>query len=202
VGGHGADDPTVVIDRGRMRTRRLGLHALALLAATAACSSPAAAAEVTCAHASVAPRHLSTPAASHALRCLVNRVRRRHGLRPVRAERHLRRAARRHAVDMAAHDFFGHVSPTGATMTTRIDRSGYLRDAGDWCLGEALAWGREDAGAPAAILGMLMASPPHRAILLDPRFRDLGIGVARGAPQGIGTGALTITLDFGGRVGR
>ena len=115
----------------------------------------------------------------------------------MRAERHLRRAAQRHAHDMAAEDFFGHVSPGGATLQARVARTGYLHRALAWWLGEALAWGRDRSGSPSAILRGLLASPPHRRILLDPGFRDLGVGVARGAPSGRGSGALTIALDFG-----
>jgi uncharacterized protein YkwD len=187
--------------RGHIWTRRLGWEALILLAAAAAFSSPAAAANPSshCAHASAAPSHLTTPAATHALQCLINGVRRAHHLRPVRAERHLRFAARRHADDMAGHDYFAHVSPGGSTMEGRIRGAGYLRRVHEWGLGEALAWGDGGAGAPRAILRGLLASPPHRAILLDPGFRDLGIGVARGAPAAgmPGAGALTVALDFG-----
>jgi uncharacterized protein YkwD len=167
--------------------------------AAAAFSSPAAAAKASCAHASASPSQLTKPAASHALRCLINDVRRAHHLRPVRAERHLRSAAREHADDMATRDYFGHVSPGGSTMQTRVRGAGYLRRVREWWLGEALAWGDGGAGAPRAILRGLLNSPPHRAILLDPAFRDLGIGVAHGAPApgASGTGALTIALDFG-----
>jgi uncharacterized protein YkwD len=178
------------------RARRCGAL---MVAATAVGAPAAAAAEPPCAHASVAPRQLTRTAAGDALRCLINRERRGHGLRSVRAERHLRRAAQGHARDMAGHDFFGHVSPGGATMQARVTRAGYLRGAHEWWLGEALAWGRDGSGSPSAILAELLASPPHRAILLDPAYRDLGIGVARGAPSGAGSGALTITLDFGRR---
>jgi uncharacterized protein YkwD len=168
-----------------------------LLVAAAAFSSPAAAANDRCAHASASPSQLSTPAAAHALQCLINGVRREHRLRPVRAERHLRSAARRHASDMAGQNYFAHSSPGGTTMESRVRHSGYLRRVREWWLGEALAWGKADAGAPRAILRGLLDSPPHRAILLDPGFRDLGIGVVHGAPQGAGGGALTIALDFG-----
>jgi uncharacterized protein YkwD len=177
--------------------RRVGVEAVILLMAAAAFSSPAAAAGFQCAHASAAPSHLSTPAASHALRCLINDVRRAHHLRPVRAERHLRSAARRHADDMAGRDYFAHASPGGTTMEKRVRDAGYLHRVHEWWLGEALAWGTGGAGAPRAILRGLLDSPPHRAILLDPGFRDLGIGVVHGAPQGAGSGALTIALDFG-----
>jgi uncharacterized protein YkwD len=182
---------------GQSWTQRVAVQALILMAAAAAFSSPAAAAKSLCAHASAAPVHLSTPAASHALRCLINGVRRAHHLRPVRVDRHLRSAARRHANDMAGRDYFAHGSPGGTTMESRVRSAGYLRSVREWWLGEAIAWGNGGAGAPRAILRGLLNSPPHRAILLDPGFRDLGIGVARGAPRGAGAGALTIALDFG-----
>jgi uncharacterized protein YkwD len=151
-----------------------------------------------CAHAGASPSHLSTRAAAHALQCLVNDVRRAHGLTPVRADRRLRAAARGHAQDMAGHDFFDHVSPTtGTTPQARVQHTGYLQAVHAWSLGEALAWGKARSGEPRAILKGLLASPPHRAILLDPAFRDVGVGVAHGAPRGGDRGALTVALDFG-----
>lgn len=183
--------------RGHKWTRRLALQAVIFCAAAAASSSPAAAAKPRCAHASASPSRLSAVAATHALECLINGVRRDHHLRAVRAERHLARAARRHSSDMTGHDYFGHVSPGGSTLRSRVKRAGYLGGVHEWWLGEALAWGTSGAGAPRAILRGLLDSPPHRAILLDPGFRDLGVGVAKGAPTASGASALTVTLDFG-----
>jgi uncharacterized protein YkwD len=191
------DGAAAVRGRGHIWTRRFGRQALIFLAAAAAFSSPAAAAEASCAHASAVPSHLSSRAASHALLCLINYARRAHGLRPVGYERHLGAAARGHAGDMAVHDFFDHVSPRTGTMQSRVEHAGYLRRVRAWSLGEALAWGTARSGAPRAILRGLLASPPHRAILLDPGFRDLGVGVAHGAPSGSDAGALTVALDFG-----
>jgi uncharacterized protein YkwD len=189
--------PAVAGGRGHIWTRLLIMQALLFFAAAAASSSPAAAATKTCAHASASPSRLSTAAASHALQCLINDVRRAHGLRPVRAERHLGAAARGHSTDMVVHDFFAHDSPRAGSMQARVARAGYLRGAGRWSLGEALAWGKSRLGAPRAILRGLLNSPPHRAILLGAQFRDVGIGVAHGAPAGRGHGAITVTLDFG-----
>lgn len=183
--------------RGHIWTSRRLAQALVLCAAAAASSSPAAAAKPRCAHASATPSQLSTTAATHTLQCLINGVRREHGLRAVRANGKLALAARRHASDMAVHDFFAHTSPGGATVEARVKQAGYLGGVQEWWLGEALAWGQARAGAPRAILRGLLNSPPHRAILLDPAFRDLGVGVAKGAPRGSSTGALTVTLDFG-----
>ena len=45
-----------------------------------------------------------------------------------------------------------------------------------------------------------MASPPHRAALLDPRFREIGVGVALGAPRGgITAPAATYVGELGVR---
>ncbi|MDX6684156.1 MAG: hypothetical protein QOF86_284 [Baekduia sp.] len=194
---HGSPGRGLWTGRRCVWTRRSSIQALVFVAAAAATSSPAAAAELPCARSGAAPAHLSTVQARHALLCLVNRERARHGLRAVRASARLGRAARGHAVAMARGHFFGHVSPGGATMQARVRRTGYLRTARAWWLGEALAWGRYGTGAPSAILASMLASPPHRAILLDPGFRDLGIGAVHGAPQGPGAGALTVALDFG-----
>jgi uncharacterized protein YkwD len=183
--------------RGQIWTRGLLMQALVLCAAAAAFSSPAAAAKPQCAHASATPSHLTASAASRTLQCLINGVRRQHGLRAVRTNRRLGIAARRHARDMADRDFFSHVSPGGATVESRIKHAGYLGGVHEWWLGEALAWGQSGAGAPRAILKGLLNSPPHRAILLSRSFRDVGVGVAKGAPNGSGRSALTVALDFG-----
>jgi uncharacterized protein YkwD len=178
--------------------RRTPLWAVSLLAAAAASSSPAAAATLTCAHADSSPARLATTTARRSLLCLINQVRTSRGLPPLRRERHLRRAATAHAGDMAARDYFDHDGPDG-TLVSRVRAAGYLRGAGRWRVGEAIAWGRGHQGTPGALVRGLMASPPHRALLLAPDFRDVGIGLAHGAPNGSSGNALVITLDFGRR---
>jgi uncharacterized protein YkwD len=42
-----------------------------------------------------------------------------------------------------------------------------------------------------------LRSPGHRAILLDGRYHDLGVGIALGAPGR--DGGATFTGDFGSR---
>lgn len=182
---------------GQIWTRGLLIQALVLCVAAAAFSSPAAAAKPRCARASATPSQLSADAAAHTLQCLINGVRRQHRLKAVRANGRLALAARRHAEDMAARDYFEHTSPGGTTVESRVESAGYLGGVSEWWLGEALAWGQARAGAPRAILKGLLASPPHRAILLSRSFRDVGVGVAKGTPRGSGGGALTVALDFG-----
>jgi uncharacterized protein YkwD len=133
--------------------------------------------------------------------CLINAQRTSRGLPALAADPRLTRAARAHAIDMVRRSFFSHVAPGGATMTQRVARTGYLRGARAWALSENIAWGAGTESTPTAIVTGWMESPPHRAAILDGRFRDLGIGVALGVPLGPPDGT-TITADFGGHTRR
>ena len=186
----------VMADRVRSVVRGAFLSVPMTCVLAAAASSPAAAASP-CAHASASPAKLSSASASRALRCLLNRERARHGMRAVRFEPRLQRAAKAHASDMAARHYFSHVSPEGSTLDDRVRQTGYLDRVVRWSIGEAIAWGARRLGTPRAILRSLLNSPPHRAILLDPSFRDVGVGVAHGAPAAGLSAALTFALDFG-----
>jgi uncharacterized protein YkwD len=132
-----------------------------------------------------------------AVRCEINAIRVANGLQPVRTTHALRVAAQRHSKDMVRRRYFAHVSPSGQTVTDRVKRAGYLDGASRSQLGENIGWGSGSLATPAAIVQAWMASPPHRAIILTPGFRDAGVGIASGAPQG-GDGA-TYTLDVGRR---
>src|SRR5437762_3575611 len=61
--------------------------------------------------------------------------------------------------------------------------------------GEDLAWGPASASW---VVGAWLASPEHRAILLRPGFRRVGIGAFQGTFSGR-AGALVVTADFAGR---
>ena len=60
--------------------------------------------------------------------------------------------------------------------------------AGSWAAGEALAWGSGRQATPRGIVYAWMHSPPHRAVLLGRKYRDVGIGVALGSPFGASSG--------------
>ena len=126
-----------------------------------------------------------------AVRCEINAIRVANGLKPMGTTHPLGVAATRHSKDMVRRHYFAHVSPSGQTVTDRVRRAGY--DGGR--LGENIGWGSGSLATPAAIVQAWMNSPPHRAIILTPGFRDLGVGIAQGAPVG-GDGA-TYTLDVG-----
>lgn len=106
--------------------------------------------------------------------CLLNAERARHGLRPLREDARLARAARRHARDMAERDYFAHESPEGTGPHARILRAGYERPR---LTGENLARGEAEAGAPSAIVEGWMHSPGHRENILRRGFEEIGIGI-------------------------
>jgi uncharacterized protein YkwD len=152
---------------------------LAFLAATLAAACPA------------------TPGPT-AILCEVNRIRAHHHRPPVVADDRLARAAGGHARDMVDRHYFAHDTPGGANVTDRVARTGWLAGHRAWWLGEVLAWGAGPASRPRTIVIAWMHSPPHRAVLLDARYRAVGIGVARGTPPGGRPGA-TYAADFGAR---
>jgi uncharacterized protein YkwD len=127
----------------------------------------------------------------------LNAARAEHGAPPLRADRRLALAARRHARDMVAHHFFSHESPSGERPSSRIARTGWLHGRRHWRLGENLAWGRGCLGRPGAIVTGWLRSPAHRRIMLSRAYRVVGIGIAHGTPVGHSARGRTYTADFG-----
>ena len=82
-----------------------------------------------------------------------------------------------------------------APFAARIRKAGYR----GYTLGEDLAWGSGTLGTARAIVAAWMHSPGHRANILNGRFREIGLGVARGAPVGGQDRAGTYVTDFGTR---
>ncbi|HMJ02409.1 MAG TPA: CAP domain-containing protein [Conexibacter sp.] len=139
------------------------------------------------------------------LLCLMNRARARFGLRPLSVNRCLHRVASRHAHDMVRRRYFAHVTPNGWDPGRRARHSGYAPRSARWAVGENIAWGVAAAARPAWVVRSWMKSPSHRHNLLSRRFRDAGIGVARGTPyRGFRAWRLraTFSVEFGVRGGR
>jgi uncharacterized protein YkwD len=128
-----------------------------------------------------------------ALRCAVDAQRGAHGLAALRPDRHLQRAARRHARDMVRHSYFAH-ERAGWTFAGRLAAAGWSGGSA----AEAIAWGCDGRGSPLATLQSWLASPPHRAIVLG-NYRRVGVGLVLGTPGSAGCGAAgTWVLDVGG----
>jgi uncharacterized protein YkwD len=172
-------------------------HVLCTVAICAACLLVPVASASACAGAGTAPREATLARAQSATLCLINSARVQRGLSRLGAAAALARAASAHSREMAVRDFFSHNSPGGLTPAQRIDRAGYLHGVSRWKVGETIAWGTGSSASPASIVRSWLQSPPHRAILLNGRYDDVGIGIAVGAPQG--GGGATFTGDFGAR---
>jgi uncharacterized protein YkwD len=173
------------------------LTALAALCAGAV--TPSAMARSTCQAASVTPAQTDKRAIVRATLCTVNSQRSRHGLAPLRLNRRLSAAAAAHAADMDARNYFSHDSLDGGSFVDRLRRVGYLNGARSWTVGENLAWGSRGRAAPQMITRSWMNSPGHRANILSSSFREIGIGVAYGAPVAVGAPAATYATEFGTR---
>jgi uncharacterized protein YkwD len=174
------------------------LLVVALLAALPA-SAQAAKRSGACAAASASPSQATDREIVRATLCLLNDARAQRGMRALRLNRRLSGAADNHSQDMVRKNYFAHNSLSGASFVDRIRRSGYLRGARSWSVAENLAWGTGSRATPTQILRAWMESPGHKANILDRRYREVGIGIADGAPGQSGRGAATYTTDFGVR---
>jgi uncharacterized protein YkwD len=176
----------------------VAMLASAALSAWSAPVASAAIGESDCGDVTAAPSRLSLQEMRTSELCLMNRVRAHYGLQPLAFNVDLRDAAVAHSLSMVLHDYFAHEGP-GGSMDSRITRAGYLARARSFTVGENIAAGGGRQGSPWEIFEDWMHSPPHRANILDPNYRDAGVGVARGYPFGAADRAATYTVDFGAR---
>lgn len=115
----------------------------------------------------------------------VDRERRAAGLRPLRLSTELAAAARDHSRTMSAGAFLSHSSPDGRSPSMRLVLAGLYFAAN----GENVASSRSFNAR--LFHAALMASPEHRANILDPEFDTMGIGAAGAWP-----GTIYVTQEF------
>jgi uncharacterized protein YkwD len=157
-----------------------------------------------CPHANLLPSGQDLRLVRAATLCLINRERRAHGERPLRANRRLQHAAQAHSRSMAVGDYFEHVGPGDQTPLARLRAVGYISSSRiGFEVGENIAWGTLSLATPSAIVAAWMASPGHRANILDPNYRETGIGVAPHPPSSLAHGqpGALYTQDFGVIIG-
>lgn len=105
----------------------------------------------------------------------LNEVRRDNGLAPYRVNPILTRIAFEHARDIAAHTMYSHTGSDGRKAKQRAIDAGYGAGRAGLRIGENfVARQHLDDG-----FQWLMDDPPHRANMLDPKFREVGVGAAR-----------------------
>ena len=106
---------------------------------------------------------------------LINAYRAEHGLPALRLQDNLSASAEHRVQAMAARNAFGH--DVGGTFADLLTDHGYLWRGGRWS-GEDIAAGNATA---AETFQQWVDSPRHNAVLLDPRYRDIGVGYTRRA---------------------
>jgi uncharacterized protein YkwD len=116
-------------------------------------------------------------AAEPPLVAAINGVRREHGLVALRVSPALARAGDAHAKLLAREGEFEH--DWGNAPFARWIPRFYSDDGYDsWSAGENLVWQREQL-TPGQAVARWLGSPTHRAVLLAPQWREVGIGVIK-----------------------
>ena len=100
---------------------------------------------------------------------LTNDQRQQAGLQPLQMNQKLDDTAEAHSQDMAVNHYFSHNSLDGSSASARADKEGYNYST----FGENIAAGQ---ATPEDVVQAWMNSPGHRANILNPNFKDIGIG--------------------------
>jgi uncharacterized protein YkwD len=180
---------------GRLSRRALALAA-ALLCATLATATAALG----------SPSKPAGPASSLSLLergvlADINAFRTQNHLVPLRLSASLTTAAREHSQQMAADGYFAHESADGSAFWKRIEHRYASSPWHYWSVGENLLWSSPDVDAQGALQDWLN-SPEHRANLLSPNWREIGVAAVHvTAAPGMynGLDVTIVTTDFGVR---
>jgi uncharacterized protein YkwD len=129
----------------------------------------------------------------------INVVRRSYGRSRLTLSPQLTRAGQEHARHLALAGYFSHDWSDGSPFGSWIKRFYPVGNARTWRAGENLAWSVQDVTARQAV-EMWVASPEHRRILLDKRWRQVGLGVIRADGAGGiygGQSVVILAAEFG-----
>ena len=151
----------------------------------------------TCADQTLAPAPATLAAMAAAQLCLLNGERADAGLPPLKLNAKLSAAAQAYAADLVKGQYFSHTGRDGSTIRTRLGAVGYLPRNGGWAIGENLAWGTGALATPASIMRAWMNSPGHKENILNPEYREIGIGVVAGNPSTATGAGATYANAFG-----
>ena len=104
----------------------------------------------------------------------INTLRREAGRPPLTLEPRLTTAAQGHADDMLTRTYYSHVSPEGTPPRQRVLAAGYSGAI----VAENIAAGQTSVELA---VDAWMHSTEHRRNILEPRFQEIGIGMAVGS---------------------
>ncbi|MFJ3308757.1 CAP domain-containing protein [Streptomyces sp. NPDC086549] len=103
---------------------------------------------------------------------LVNAERSKVGCSALTLNTTLTKAAQAHSEDMALHQNMSHTGSDGSSPGDRITSAGYSWSA----YGENVAYGY---ASPEQVMAGWMASPGHKANILNCAFKEIGVGLAQ-----------------------
>ncbi len=109
------------------------------------------------------------------IRCLINEERAVHGFGKLVRSAPLQKASQRHAKAMVATGCLAHRCPNEPSLEARLRQAGYFDGVESWRYAENTGCGR----SAKAMVANWMASVYHRVNILDPDFRELGVGVSK-----------------------
>ncbi len=178
--------------------RRSIAPVLAAVVAACALLAPATPAAAACPNGDTQPTGSNLNAMRDATLCLLNAERTPRGLPALRENARLTEASQAYSKLMVDRQFFAHVTPDGVDLQARLLGVGYIVPSATWMVGENLAWGTGGLATPARIMEAWMESPGHRENILEPEFREVGLGIVTGAPNPrMASGAATYATAFG-----
>jgi uncharacterized protein YkwD len=131
----------------------------------------------------------------------LNAIRADHGLVPLRVNTRLAAAAEQHSREMADDGYFDHNSVDGTSFSARLARWYPVAGFRSWSVAENMLWWSPSV-EPSGAVAKWMRSPMHRANILNPDWRDIGVGVVHTASAGGTYGGRPVTIittDFGVR---
>jgi uncharacterized protein YkwD len=158
-------------------------------------------ASVACPNGDLGPSPSNLAAIDQATICLIDQERTGRGLAALRENADLDTAAAGHTQDMVGSNYFDHTGPAGDSLLSRVIASGYMSACSGCSVGENIGIGQGERSTPRQMVAMWMSQPDHRANILDPGFREIGVGAIPAMPTEFagpdaGPGA-TYTTDFG-----
>ncbi len=154
----------------------------------------------TCPGADLQPTQANIETVRTATLCLVNQERTSRGEAALQQNGHLQQSAQSHTESMAFGNYFEHDGPGGDTPLSRMIAAGYIPGGNvGYEIGENIGWGTLSLGTPRAVVAAWMASPGHRANILDAHFHDTAVGVSPHVPSSLSGGQTggIYTQDFG-----
>ena len=119
---------------------------------------------------------------------LTNQIRNNLDLPPLTENKLLSEAAMAKAQDMLSQQYFSHLGPDKNGLKDWLKKSGYQY----LTAGENLAMGFADA---AEVVNAWTQSKTHYANMIDPNFKEIGVGIVSGAYRGYDT---TLVAQFFG----